>query len=220
MNRESLDFFSPSLLLPIVFSLLSWLTVYVLIIRKGLVERTYAMPLLPLCVNLSYEFFFGFIRPDAPPINYVNISWFLFDLGIVFTYLRFGAKEFPAVLPRSWFLPSFVAVLALAFAGVAAMTYEFKDWTGSYTGWGANTLMSAAYIALLLRRGSTAGQSMYIGLFRLIGSAALISVEMRISPNSVLLPFFYVAFVLLDLTYLFLLHGQFVREGKKPWRIA
>jgi hypothetical protein len=220
MNRESLDFFSPALLVPISFALLCWLTVYVLIIRKGLVERTYAMPLLPLCVNVSYEFFFGFIRPDAPPINSVNISWFLFDLGIVFAYLRFGAKEFPSVLPRSWFLPSFVAVLALAFAGVVAVAYEFKDWTGSYTGWGANTLMSAAYIALLLRRGSTAGQSMYIGLFRLIGSVALIPVELRISPNSVLLPFFYVAFVLLDLTYLRLLHVQFVREGKKPWRVV
>src|SRR5687767_5746796 len=112
MNRESLDFFSPELLVPITFALLSWLTVYVLIIRKGLVERTYAMPLLPLCVILSYEFFFGFIRPDAPPINYNNIIWFLFDLGIVFTYLRYGMKEFPAVLPRSWFLPSFAAVLA------------------------------------------------------------------------------------------------------------
>src|SRR5688572_20547598 len=92
-----------------------WSISYLLIIRRSFKDSVYGMPLLPLCANLSYEFIFGVLHPDQPPLNYANIVWFLIDLVIASQYLRYGKKEFTTYLPPNWFAPTFLVTLATAF---------------------------------------------------------------------------------------------------------
>ncbi|GAA5157723.1 hypothetical protein [Viridibacterium curvum] len=199
--------------------MLGWLISYVVIIRRGIKDRACGMPLVPLCINLSWEFIFGFMHPDLPPANYVCMAYFVLDLGIVWTYFKYGREEMPALLPRALFIPAFLLVLAMSFAGVLAVTYHFNDWTGSYTGWGDNFLIPCALIAMLLRRGNTRGQSMYVAVLTWLASIALVPFEIRISPDSLLLNYLYVGFIVFGAIYIVLLYRTFKAEGKQPWQV-
>ncbi|MBP1152219.1 MULTISPECIES: hypothetical protein [unclassified Methylocaldum] len=195
-----------------------WGVAYLLIIRRAFKDRAYGMPLLPLCTNLSYEFIFAFLLPDDPPLNYANGIWFLIDLVIAYQYLRFGRKEFPSALPQRWFLPAFGLALVTAFAGILAITFEFQDWHGNYTGWGDQLLISVSFPYLLVRRQSVKGQSVYIALSRMIGSIALIPAQYVLTPDSLFLAYVYIAFIVFDLLYIALYLRRCRSDGINPWR--
>jgi len=218
MENQPIAFLDPVGLLCSVGAMLCWTVAYIVIIRRGIVDKTYGMPLIPLCVNVSWEFIFSMVYPDKPPLVYVNAVWLVFDVGIVYTYLRYGRSEYPTMLPRWTFVPSFLLILAFAFCGVLAVTYQFGDWTGSYTGWGGALMIEAALIAMLLRRGSTRGQSMYIAVLTLAGDAFVIAPELRITGPSPLMIYLYVSIVLLGLVYVALLYRAFKSEGKSLWQ--
>ncbi|MBO3443209.1 hypothetical protein [Clostridium sp. CCUG 7971] len=40
---------------------LFWIITYILIIKKSVKDKTYGMPFLAICLNLSWEFVFAFI---------------------------------------------------------------------------------------------------------------------------------------------------------------
>lgn len=198
---------------------LGWMIAYVLIIRRGFIEKTYGMPLVPLCVNFSYEFLFSVVWPDEFPVYIGNFVWFLIDAVMVFQYLRYGRREWAAHQPGWLFYPTFVAVLAMAATGIATLTIDTNDQRGgSLTGWGAQLLLGAGYIYLLLRRNSPKGQSMYIGISRLVGTVALIYAQEIYMRPFMFLRFVYVAFIALDVTYLWLLYRTCRACGVNPWR--
>lgn len=87
--------------------LLFWSICYLLLIRRAFKDRVYGMPLIPLCVNISYEFIFGILHPDKPPMNYVNIVWFFIDVVIAYQYLRFGNRSSPPTCRRHGSHPLF-----------------------------------------------------------------------------------------------------------------
>lgn len=213
------NYYHPLFAIPLAIAAIGWLTTYVVIIRRSLADQACGMPLIPLCINCAWEFVFGFVLPDKPPANYANMLWFVFDIGIVYTYLKYGRREFPKLLPAWSFVPSFVMLMALALIGVLAVTYQFKDWTGSISGWGDNLLVFSMWIAMLLRRGNTRGQSMYAVLPAFVGSACLIPLEMIISPSSLLLTFFYAGFLIVGPVYSWLLWRTFKAEGLNPWKV-
>ena len=49
-----------------------WSLTYILIIRRGFIEKTYGMPLIALCANISWEAIFSFLHPHSPPQLYIN----------------------------------------------------------------------------------------------------------------------------------------------------
>jgi hypothetical protein len=201
-----------------VTCLLLWGICYGLIIRRGFKDRAYGMPLAPLCVNLSYELIFGFVHPDDPPLNYANITWFLIDLVIAYQYLRFAPRKFPRLLPKHWVYPAFGIGLAAAFTGVLAITHEFQDWHGNYTGWGGQLLISITFPYLLLRRENVQGQSIYIALSRMLGSLALIPAQYLQAPDSIYLAYAYTTFPVFDIIYVALYLRLCRQEGINPWR--
>lgn len=197
---------------------LLWTTSYLLILRRARLDQAHGMPLAPLCVNISYEFIFGILHPDKPPLNIVNIIWFIIDLMIGAQYLRYGRKEFSSAFPPRSFVPFTLACLALAAAGVLTLTYELQDWQGNYTGWGDQMLISLTFVALLGRRGSVRGQSMYIALSRCLGTLVLIPAQYVLTPNSQFLAYVYVSYLLIDITYMLLLARQCRLDGIHPWK--
>lgn len=198
---------------------LFWLVAYVLIIRRGFIDRTYGMPLIPLCVNFAYEIVFGFVWPDDYPVYVVNIIWAGLDAIMVYQYLRYGRSEWPDHYPQRWFYPTFVAVFAMAVIGIVTLTIDTNDTHGgNITGWGAQLLLSAGSIFMLLRRNSPKGQSMYIGIARMVGTMCLIYAQEVYERKFLFLHFIYVAGSLLDIAYLILLYRTCKAHGISPWR--
>lgn len=204
----------------------SWLVCYLLIIRRGFKDRRPAMPAAALVANLAWEAMFGLIYPDQFPIDLVNKTWFIFDLIILWQYLRFGSHEFDAWLPRWLFLPAFVFSQAVAFGLVIGFHLEFDDSDGRYTGWFINILMSGTYVAMLLRRPGVEGQSLWIGLTRMTGTAILDVAQMMMTPSwplggegglGPLMTVMYAATFVLDGTYLWLFIRRAREVGVNPW---
>jgi hypothetical protein len=61
-----------------------WILTYVCIISKGFKDKTYGMPLIALCANISWEFIFSFILPPSLPQLFVNYLWFGLDWDLFF----------------------------------------------------------------------------------------------------------------------------------------
>jgi hypothetical protein len=147
-----------------------WTAAYVLLIRTGLRDRTFGMPVVAFATNISWEFTFAFVRPPSGVMHVVNIVWFCFDLAIGCTVVRHGRSEFP-YLPAPSYLPALAALLALAYPGMDFASEQFDEGGGTITAFGSNLAMSAMFLAMLAARRSTRGQSTGIALAKPLGTA-------------------------------------------------
>jgi len=195
-----------------------WTLAYLLIIRRGFLDRTLGMPLPALAANLTWEFTFCFVLPHGPPQIYIDYVWFSFDLLILYQALRFGKCLVADFIPPGWFYPVLALSLLAALGFNVTMSYEFQDWDGRYSAFGINVLMSLAFVMMLLHRKSVAGQSLYIAGAKMVGTLFPSALFFLVYPGSPLLTFSYATIVLLDATYLALVYGQAVRSGVDPWR--
>ncbi len=190
---------------------LCWTATYLLIIRQGIRDRTYGMPLAALCANLSWEAIFSFLQPPSPIHHGVNLVWLALDLIIFAQLLRYGPREFADLAPPIFYALVGVA-LATVFGAVLLTSDTFHD-KGTYAAFGQNLMMSVLFIALLYRRRSLRGQSRGIAVCKLVGTALASLAFARytaISHHSALLPFLYVAILAYDALYVGLVyrHGH------------
>jgi hypothetical protein len=197
---------------------LCWTIAYILIIRRGFIDRTYGMPVVALCANISWEFIFSYMYPHESPQLQVNMVWFLFDVFIFYQVLRNGDNLFYRRVSRALFLSAFPFILALSFCAVLFVTYEFNDFQGRYAAFGQNFMMSVLFAAFLVNRGNASGQSLYIALFKMIGTILPSVLFFMRYPASWLLNYFYVVILLFDGIYTVLLYRQLRVEGASPWR--
>ncbi|MFE9450888.1 hypothetical protein [Streptomyces sp. NPDC006739] len=199
---------------------LFWTAAYVLLIRVGLRQRTFGMPVVSCATNLSWEFMFAFVRPPGGVQHVINIVWFGFDLAIACTVVRFGRSEFP-YLPRRLVLPALAAVLALAYPGMNYASEQFDAGTGAITAFGSNLAMSALFLAMLSARRSTRGQSLGIAVTKLAGTACA-SLSMLTNPDgdprydSALMYYLYIGCFVLDLAYVCALFAVGRAERSAP----
>ena len=180
-----------------------WTLTYLLIIRQGFLDRTYGIPAAALCANLSWEFLFSFVYSHDLPQRAVNVVWFSFDLVILSQLLLYGSREF-AGLPKRGFYSGLALALATAFCTILAVTLEFDDFDGAYSAFGQNLMMSILFITMLYARGSLRGQSVWIAVCKMGGTALAAFAFYFYNPDyegSILLPFLYVAILVFDGIY-------------------
>ncbi|MCX4745864.1 hypothetical protein OG455_10055 [Kitasatospora sp. NBC_01287] len=203
----------------LVFALITgvaWTVAYVLAIRAGVRQRTYAMPVVALATNISWEFQFSFVRPDTGAQLVINILWFAFDCGLVYTALRYGPGEFPQLPPWAFRL-GFVVLLALAYPGMDLVSTVLDGGSGALTAFASNVAMSGMFLAMLLARGGSRGQSLGIAGAKWLGTAAAsvsfaLDHAARPGYEGGLLPYCYAACFLLDLAYFVALATVLRRE--------
>ena len=150
-----------------------WTLVYIDIILRGFKDKTYGMPLFALAFNIAWEFIFGFVKPgDLSLQKAVNVIWFCFDAVILVTYFKYGRKEFPKSLEK-YFIPWSLLAFSVGLAVIYFADLEFEGyWGAAYSAFTQNLMMSVLFIAMLVRRGNVDGQSMYIAIFKWLGTLA------------------------------------------------
>jgi len=167
---------APFPLFLMIFSGVCWTLVYLDGIRLGLRDHTYAIPFWALALNLAWELLnavIEFLESGLVTQVWISSIWLLFDLGILYTFLRFGRREFAERLPSSWFVPWTLLALAVALVLQAAFIAEFGFLAGrAYAAFLQNLLMSVLFIGMLVRRGHRAGQSMTIAVAKWLGTLA------------------------------------------------
>ena len=185
---------------------LAWSFTYVMIIYISVRHRTYAMPMLAMVTNLSWEFLFTFVYPMVGGVvqEAVNVSWLVLDVAIVATFIRFWRSDFPATL-QAWPWPVLLGSFAFAVPLLIATVTLFGPNLGSdYTAFGDNLMMSVLFLTMLLRRGNTRGQSVWIAAGKLVGTALASVSTYLYDPPSDVLKVMCVEIFLLDALYLYL----------------
>lgn len=194
-----------------------WSLTYILIIRRGFKDKTYGIPLAALCANISWEAIFSFVHPHPFPQLYINYIWVFLDVIIILQFLKFGKSEFKKFSIRQFYL-TFLMALITAFFLVLFITYEINDFIGVYAAFGQNLMMSILFITMLLIRNDLRGQSIYIALFKMLGtgiSSLAFYLYIPISQGSFILPFLFVSIFVYDLIYLALIYQKY-REYNIP----
>jgi hypothetical protein len=171
-------------LLLIIISGLCWTIVYIDGIRVGFRDKSYAIPFYALALNFAWELLYtyhGFRINGVDAQNVFNAAWLTFDIGILYTYFRFGRKYFGGRLfnpPANaggvkLFVGWSVLGLVTAFAIQHAVISEFGVAKGAaYSAFPQNLIMSILFIAMLAKRGSREGQSLLIAVSKWVGTLA------------------------------------------------
>lgn len=159
-----------------ILSGISWTIVYIDGIRIGIRDRSYAIPFWALVLNLAWEFLYGiqgYYGYGWKPHTIINLVWFIFDLGILFTYIRFGRRYFPSNLPQYAFHVWTMLGLVVAFILQWLFFQEFGFGPAAkYSAFLQNLLMSILFIVMLIQRGGPEGQSLTIAISKWIGTLA------------------------------------------------
>ena len=166
-----------------VISGICWTVVYIEGIRIGFRDKSYAIPFYALALNFAWEMLhtiYGFRTNGVSVQNIFNAVWFTFDIGILFTYFKYGRKYFDNRTTNAegmdksaafigWSVLGLVTALAIEYAFIR----EFGIAVGAgYSAFLQNLLMSVLFIAMLARRGSREGQSLSIAINKWIGTLA------------------------------------------------
>jgi len=162
------------------------------------------MPITAAAANVSWEFIFSFVRPYDPPELYGNLLWLVLDVAILVQCVRYGRREWAHRLSAAEFYAGCALVQALAFALVWFGSAQFPN-GARYVAFAQNLMMSALFIAMLLRRVRRSGQSLAIGWTKLVGTASASAYCVLTGRSSPLLATLFIAILVLDAIYLALL---------------
>jgi hypothetical protein len=154
----------------------AWAVVYVVAIRIGFQQRTYAIPAVALALNIAWESIYairGLATGDLSVQTFVHVAWGFADVVIVYTFLRYGRRELPRFVSRPMFVTWAVLIFAAAYVIQWLFIVEF-GWgeAPKYSAFLQNLLMSGLFIAMFVVRQGPRGQSIVIAVAKWIGTLA------------------------------------------------
>ena len=153
----------------------AWTVVYIVAIRIGFQQRTYAIPAAALALNIAWESIYGIrgLATDLSVQTFVNLAWAAADVLIVYTFLRYGRRELPHFVSRPMFVTWSVLIFAMAYVIQWLFIVEF-GWAEApqYSAFLQNLLMSGLFIAMFVARQGPRGQSIVIAVAKWIGTLA------------------------------------------------
>lgn len=210
---------------------LFWGIAYVLILRRGYRDRTFAMPVVACCLNISWEAVVSWVFPFPGATVLVGVLWFLLDVGIFAQIVLYGRRDLRLThLSPVAFGVGLAGVMALSFAAVFVLNVDPELSGGAryaalgvplghvFVSFGQNVVMSASYVAMLLRRDSVAGQSVYIALSKGLGTLLAMVGMVLWFPFSLVLTWCFAAILVLDVAYGVLVVRKCRAQGLDPWR--
>ncbi len=198
-----------------------WFATYYLVIRRGFKDKTYGIPFVALAVNTTWDVYGAFIRPSPSGQAGIDALYVIIDLIIYWQVLKYWQSDQLSMTRFQFYF--FVALsLVMSFTLYRAALFELNDVDGVRLAYIDNLINSAFFVMMVIYRPTPAGQSLYIGLFKMIGTgSAIIATAANPWPgteNSSLLPPVYIFIFLLDLIYVILIYRRIRAAGLNPWK--
>ncbi|NJI73259.1 hypothetical protein HCX49_08585 [Sphingobacterium kitahiroshimense] len=215
---------------------LAWTVVYIALIYRGIKDKTYGMPLVPLALNFAWELVFSLIYPPADTGlagTVINAIWMICDIGIVACYFVYSYKYFYQryeISKLSWLTYSVAAFLVAfgimftggPFFGQFATYFKSDIFHGAiFIAYIQNLIISVCFLLMIWERKSSEGQSLTIGVFKCIGTGLTVGIYYLfiLHQGQAYLMNIIIGFTfLLDLIYIMTIYKQLKREGKNPWK--
>lgn len=159
---------------------LLWLVTYILVIREGFKHRTYALPLLAIALNITWEFVYTVIFPSSSRLVFgLHAGWLVIDVIIVYQLLRFGrGQQSQPFFKRHYAL---LVMLTLAACFAFHVTYQrfnqeitlFPIDGGNGMAFMMNLVMSVLFIGMLLNRKDLRGLSLPVAWTKMLATAMI-----------------------------------------------
>jgi hypothetical protein len=187
-----------------------WLVTYILIIKRCFKDKTYGMPLVALGLNLSWEFIYTFVTPHWAPYIYTNIIALSLDSMLFYQTLRFGSNEFSKLSERHFYL-LLLFILTSSFSTVYFTSHLLSDPIGFHIAFWQNLLMSILFIVMLKNRDNLRGQSIFIGITKMIGTAfASIAFYIYdpVNKGSWIMNLTYLSIFIFDIIYIIMIYKK------------
>ena len=162
---------------------IGWMLVYEECIRLGFKHKTYAMPFWALALNITWEAIYSysdiFLGAHGPLAGItvaqavVNVFWVCLDCIILYTYFKYGKKEWPQKISGKLFVPWSLLILLCSAVLQLAFIKEFGFvLAAEYSAFLQNLLMSVLFLHLFLSRKNMEGQSLLLAVAKWIGTLA------------------------------------------------
>jgi hypothetical protein len=208
-----------------------WFITYFLVIRRGFIEKTWGIPMIGVTLNLAWDIsgagFLSIFLPDSIHMNspvfqsIINIGFVIAYSIITYQMLRYWRSDFTTLTPFEFYFFWLLAQV-MSFFIIVIGSIELNDPLIFKMGFVDNFISSAFFLAMLYRRPALLGQSIYIGLSKLIGTAA-VSLSSLIFPwpgteGSPLMPFLFLAIFVLDVVYVVAVYFRAQKLDIDVWR--
>lgn len=176
---------------------IGWSIAYIVAIAVGLRHKTYCIPRLSICMNLSWEFWAVVSRlqsGSALSSGFISqLLWLFLDLGVLLTWL---------LHEKDYQLKKKLLMFVFVFLSVFLWAFFFNGWLSSV--FIINLLMSVEF--LLTVGNGNFRSSRTVAVFKLIGTAAATILNGYVIWNSAIL-WIGGCCLILDTCYLFCLLG-------------
>ena len=157
---------------------------YIIIIYKSFKDKACGMPLFALALNLAWEFTFSFIHPPENLLmaRIMFILWLILDLIILYTFLKYGYENLKCKNLITKKELNIFTILAILFSIIFIILFVndisilYKNSIVQASGFIANLqnlIMSILFVNMILNRGNTLGQSIFIAIFKWIETLAI-----------------------------------------------
>jgi hypothetical protein len=153
----------------------AWTIVYAESIRIGFRDKTYAMPVAALALNVAWESTYALhdLMTSVSIQAFVNLIWTLADLAIVFTFFKFGRAELPRFVTKSMFAAWGMLIFAASYVVQWLFLAEFGAHDASrYSAFLQNALMSGLFVQMVVARRGLRGQTLTIAVAKWLGTLA------------------------------------------------
>lgn len=197
----------------------AWTCAYLLIVRRGFVDRALGIPAVAVACNLAVEAAYALpLAPRAPRhFAAVYAIWLALDLAIAWQVLVYGPSRWQRFIPPRWFPWAFAGATGLAFLAVLGTAVMFDDRDGRWSAYVSNVLMSGLFVTMLRREG-VAGQSLPIAWAKLVGTLAFTVMLAGWGGGQPGVIALGCACLVLDLYYANRLERHLTALGLQPWR--
>ncbi len=221
-----------------------WGIAYVLIVRRGFIDKTFGYPFIAICVDIAWVTTFTLIYPQSP----FMLLFVVVDLIFLYQLLKFRTSDLTN-LSKTQYYAAVILAIVTSFALIIAFSIEFNDVHGVYSSFVDTLLTSILFIVLILRRNNVKGQSIYIAISKMLGTlSAVIAYNFFTFPNirprmaihifhevfniplelsatavpsyigSTLLAVLGISIFVYDIIYIVLVYKKSKEAGLNPWR--
>jgi len=213
----------------------AWTITYIALVFRGIKDKSYGMPIVPLALNFAWELVFSMVYPPAatgPAGTLINAIWMICDIGIIVTYFMYSYKYFyhrygiSKVAWLTYSLFAFLVAFGIMLTG-GPFFGQFNDYFKADIFQGAifiayvqNLIISVCFLLMIWERGSAEGQSLTIGVFKCIGTGLTVGIYYLFILHygqAHLMNIIVGCTFLLDLVYIRTIFKQLKKEGKNPW---
>jgi hypothetical protein len=209
-----------------------WLLLYILVVRRGHLDKTFGIPAFALCANFAWDIYNSIdpsITARSPmPQPIIDGLYAVADLVILYQVLKYWRSDFK--MPSLEFYILLGMSMALSFLLMMTLIQEIEDvpmWRSAFID---TFLCSALFLSMFYRRPNLEGQSLYIGLCKLLGTGPFMLMlyfspslgpevkDLINLPASTLFVPLWVGIFILDLIYVMLVYRRSRDLGINPWR--